>query len=150
VSSCRRQGFIEAPLEVVWNLVGDPARYPEWAGDVLQVTGVATLEEGATFQQQARTPLGTSTTTFVVEDLEDMREIKLRCLESGYYSHWLLTEARGETFAEVEIGMDPKDVRYRAFDAALGRRWYRRLVDDSLTQLAEVASREAVVPEQSG
>jgi hypothetical protein len=142
VSSCRRQGLIEAPLEVVWNLVGDPARYPEWAGDVLHVTGVATLEEGATFQRQGRTPLGTSTTTFVVEDLEDMREIKLRCLDSGYYSHWLLTEARGETFAEVEIGMDPTDVRYRAFDAVLGRRWYRRLVDDSLTQLGVVASRE--------
>jgi hypothetical protein len=83
---------------------------------------------------------------FVVEDLEDMREIKLRCLESGYYSHWLLTEARGETFAEVEIGMDPTDVRYRAFDAVLGRRWYRRLVDDSLSQLGVVACREPASP----
>jgi hypothetical protein len=150
VSSCRRQSLIEAPLEVVWNLVGDPARYPDWAGHVLEVTGVATLEEGATFQQHGRTPVGTSTTTFVVEDLEDMREIKLRCLESGYYSHWLLTEARGETFAEVEIGMDPTDVRYRAFDAVLGRRWYRRLVDDSLSQLGVVACREAGVAEKSG
>jgi hypothetical protein len=150
MSSCRRQGLIEAPVEVVWNLVGDPARYPEWAGDVLEVTGVATLEEGATFQQESRTPMGTSTTTFVVEDLDDMREIRLRCLQSGYYSHWLLTEARGETFAEVEIGMDPKHVGYRAFDAVLGRRWYRRLVEESLTQLGLVASREADPTEKSG
>jgi hypothetical protein len=150
VSSCRRQGLIEAPLDVVWNLVADPARYPEWAGDVLDVTGVAVVEEGATFQQQGRTPMGTQTTTFVVEELDDMHEIRLRCMQSGYYSHWVLTEARGETFAEVEIGMDPEHVGYRAFDAVLGRRWYRRLVDDSLTHLAQVASREAGVAEKSG
>ncbi len=130
-------------MKVVWNLVGDPARYPEWAGNVIEVTGLATLDEGATFQQESRTPLGTSTTTFVVEDLDDLREIRLRCLTSGYYSHWLLTEARGETFVEVEIGMDPAHIGHRAFDAVLGRRWYRRLVEDSLTQLAEVATREA-------
>jgi hypothetical protein len=135
--------LIEAPIEVVWELVGNPARYPEWASEVIEVTGVATLEEGATFEQRTRTPAGKSTTTFVVDDLEEMREIKLRCLSSGYYSHWLLTEARGETFAEVEIGMDPKHLGYRAYDTLVGRRWYRRLVDDSLSSVAEVAKREA-------
>ena len=79
-----------------------------------------------------------------------MREIRLRCLQSGYYSRWLLTEARGETFADVEIGMDPAHVGYRAFDAVLGRRWYRRLAEDSLTQVAEAASRETVLDEESG
>ena len=128
---------------MVWELVGNPARYPEWASEVIEVTGVATLEEGATFEQRTRTPAGKSTTTFVVDDLEEMREIKLRCLSSGYYSHWLLTEARGETFAEVEIGMDPKHLGYRAYDTLVGRRWYRRLVDDSLSSVAEVAKREA-------
>lgn len=143
MSACRRQGLIEAPIEVVWELVGNPERYPEWASEVIEVTGVATLEEGATFEQRTRTPAGKSTTTFVVDDLEEMREIKLRCLSSGYYSHWLLTEARGETFAEVEIGMDPKHLGYRAYDTLVGRRWYRRLVDDSLSSVAEVAKREA-------
>jgi uncharacterized protein YndB with AHSA1/START domain len=139
VSSCRRHGLIEAPLQVVWDLVADPARYPEWAGGVIDVTGLATLEQGATFRQKSRTPLGPHTTTFLVEDLDDMREIRLRCLASGYYSHWLLTEAMGDTFTEVEIGMEPIHVGNRAFDAVLGRSWYRRLVDESLTQLAEVA-----------
>jgi uncharacterized protein YndB with AHSA1/START domain len=134
--------MIEAPLEAVWNLVGDPARYPEWAGNVLEVTGLATVEEGATFRQKGRTPMGSQTTTFVVDDLEDMHEIRLRCLQSGYYAHWLLTEARGETFAEVELGMEPTHVGYKAFDAMMGRRWYRRLAENSLTGLAEVASHE--------
>jgi uncharacterized protein YndB with AHSA1/START domain len=136
--------LIEAPLEAVWNLVGDPSRYPEWAGNVLEVTGLATLEEGSTFRQKGRTPMGSQTTTFVIDDLDDMREIKLRCLQSGYYAHWMLTEARGETFADVEIGMDPATLGYRAFDTVMGRRWYRRLVDNSLTGLAEVACGETV------
>ena len=127
----------------MWDLVGNPARYPEWAGEVIEVTGLATLEEGATYEQETRTPMGNSTTTFVVDDLSELREIKLRCLASGYYSHWLLTEARGETFAEVEIGMDPKHIGYKAYDTLLGRRWYRRLVDDSLSSVAEVAKRES-------
>ena len=142
VSACRRQGLIDAPLEAVWNLVGDPERFPEWAGDVIKVTGVATLEEGSTFDQETRTPLGTSTTQFVVEDLDDMHEIRLRCTRSGYYSHWLLTEAMGSTFAEVEIGMDPTHVGYRAFDATFGRRWHRRVAEDSLAQVRELATRE--------
>ena len=37
-----------------------------------------------------------------------MREIKLRCQNSGFYSHWLLTEAQGNTFTEVELGVEPK------------------------------------------
>ena len=110
---------------------------------MIEVTGLATLEEGATYEQETRTPMGNSTTTFVVDDLSELREIKLRCLTSGYYSHWLLTEARGETFAEVEIGMDPKHIGYKAYDTLLGRRWYRRLVDDSLSSVAEVAKRES-------
>jgi hypothetical protein len=134
--------LIQAPVDVVWSLVGDPARYPEWAGNVLEVTGLATVEEGATYRQQGRTPIGKSTTTFVVDDLDDLHEIRLRCLDSGYFAHWQLTEARGETFAEVEIGMDPAHLGYRAFDVVLGRRWYRRLVDDSLTQVSEFARRE--------
>jgi hypothetical protein len=135
--------LIEAPIQVVWELVGNPARYPEWASEVLDVTGLATLEEGATYEQMTRTPMGKATTTFVVDDLDEMREIRLRCLTSGYYSHWVLTEARGETSAEVEIGMDPKHLGYKAYDTVLGRRWYRRLVDNSLTSVAEVARRDS-------
>jgi len=33
-----------------------------------------------------------------------MRELKMKCQVSGFYSRWLLTEARGGTFAELELG----------------------------------------------
>jgi uncharacterized protein YndB with AHSA1/START domain len=144
VSSLRKQTLIEAPVDAVWRLVGDPARYPEWARDVLEITGLATVEKGARFQQKSRLPVGSTTTTFLVEDFEDLREIRLRCLQSGLYSHWRLTEARGETFADIEIGMDPESVAYRAIDATIGRRWYRKILEDSLKTLRQVVSRERV------
>ena len=69
---------------------------------------------------------------------------RLRCLQSGYYSRWLLTEAMGGTFADVEIGMEPTRRRaYRAMDGVLGRRWYRRVAEDSLAGLRKLAARQA-------
>ena len=134
----RQQALIEAPVEAVWRQVGDPNRYPEWAGDVVEVTGLEDVIEGAIYRQKSRTPLGKSETDFVVEQLDDMREIQVRCLMSGYYLHWLLTEAGDDTFAEVEVGMDPKHIGYRAVDATVGKRWYRNIVEDTLERLRSV------------
>jgi hypothetical protein len=141
MSSARRQGLIAAPLPEVWSLVADPGRFVEWAGEVVEVTGAATVAEGTTFRQKSRTPLGIHETTFRVEALHDLREIRLRCLDSGYYSHWLLTEAQGATFAEVEIGMEPAHAGYRAFDLVVGRRWHRRLAAESLAGLERATAR---------
>src|SRR5688572_8717068 len=109
MASFRQQTLIEAPVEDVWRLVGDPRRYPEWAGDVLEVTGLPDqVSAGTEFTQRSKTPFGSSETRFVVDELEDLREIRMSCLQSGYYSHWLLTEAGDDTYCEVEIGMEPK------------------------------------------
>ena len=37
VSRCRRQAFIEAPVEVVWDLIADVERHPEWWPRVIEV-----------------------------------------------------------------------------------------------------------------
>jgi uncharacterized protein YndB with AHSA1/START domain len=142
VASARRQALIDAPIDVVWRLVGDPARYPEWAGSVLEVTGLATLQPGATFRQKTRGPIGRSETTFLIEELQDLHEIRLRCLASGLYSRWLLTEARDATFADIEIGMEPTSLAYRAADATIGRSWYRRIGEESLAGLRAAVERE--------
>jgi hypothetical protein len=142
VTAWRQQVLIDAPLAVVWSLVGDPRRFPEWAGNVVEVTGLAELAPGAQFRQKSRRLGGSTETTFVIEDLEDLREIRLRCLSSGYYTHWLLTEAGEGTFADAEIGMEPTSTRYRAMNAMAGKRYYRRLLDDALGSLREVARRE--------
>jgi uncharacterized protein YndB with AHSA1/START domain len=132
MSSWKQQTLIEAPVGDVWQLVGDPRSYPKWAENVLELTGLAEVVEGARFEQLGKGPLGKSRTEFEVEQLHELREIKLRCQQSGLYSHWVLTEAGGDTFCEVEVGMDPKAAPYRVMDRLIGKRWYRGLTTDLL------------------
>jgi hypothetical protein len=150
MAAWRQQALIDAPLEVVWSLVGDPRRFPEWAGNVVEVTGLAEVSTGAHFQQKSRMLGSSSETTFVIEELEDLHEIRLRCLSSGYYTHWLLTEAGEGTFADAEIGMEPTGARYRAMDTVVGKRYYRRLLDGALGGLREAAGRERSAGDRSG
>jgi hypothetical protein len=141
MSSWRQQALIEAPVEDVWQLIADPTRYPEWGANVVAVTGEAEVSREDTFRLRSR-DLGIETeTTFRVVELEEMREIKLRCETSGYYSRWLLTEAQDNTFLDVEIGMEPLALSYRVIDATVGKRWYRRLAEDSIDGLRKLASR---------
>src|SRR5918998_5128411 len=126
------QALIDAPLEEVWELVGDPRRYPEWVGsEVFEVTGLPTVEEGAKYEQVSHGVVGKARTIFEIDKLEDLREIRLRCTESGWYSDWKLTEADGSTFADVEIGMDPISTPFKALDRVAGKRWYRRVAQAS-------------------
>ena len=142
MSSWRQQAVIDAPVEAVWRLVGDPKSYPEWAGNVIEVTGLATVDEGTTYTQTNKFVVGKMTTTFQIDELEELREIKLRCLQSGYYSRWVLTEAQEATFADVEIGMEPKNLGARAVDATIGKRWYRGITERAIDGLREFAGRE--------
>ena len=142
MSSWRQQALIEAPVDEVWSLIGDPSKYPSWAGrDVLEVTGLPSVEEGATFRQVTRTPLGRREVNFRIDDLEELREIRMTCDESGMFSRWVLTEAQESTFAEVEIGIEPKSLGHRAFDATLGKQWYRRMADGFIDGLREALAR---------
>ena len=141
MSSWRQQALIEAPVEAVWELVGDPRRYPEWAGEVVEVTGLPLVEANAAFRQVTRTPLGKSTTTFRIEALEAMRSIRMQCQATGYYSEWTLTEVRGDTFVDAEVGMEPVHLRDRAFAATLGKSWFRRVTDRSLDGLRAATRR---------
>ena len=135
MSSWRQQAVIDAPVERVWACVGDPRRYPEWAGNVVSVTGLATVEPDAEFRQVSKSPIGKAETTFRIEEFDDLRTIKLRCQQSGYYSRWVLTEAQSSTFAEVEIGIEPTAIQYRVVFGALGKRYLRRLVEQALDGL---------------
>ncbi|HEX6583794.1 MAG TPA: SRPBCC family protein [Thermoleophilaceae bacterium] len=44
--SSTQQAFIEAPVERVWELVGDPNRHPEWWPEMLEIE-CADLKEAA-------------------------------------------------------------------------------------------------------
>ena len=103
MSSWRQQALVEAPLERVWELVGDPNRYPEWASDIVEVTGLPRIAQDATFRQVTRNADGTSASTFKIEELEDLRSIKMRCLDTNTYTRFVLTDAGGETFVEATL-----------------------------------------------
>ena len=140
MSVCRSQALISASPSRVWDLLGDPRRHPEWWPRVVEVRGER-FDEGSNYAQVTRDPTGRIETSMRVERLEDLREIHMRCTQTGTYSRWLLTEAQGNTFVDVEFGMDPTSVRYRIFDLTVGRPYFRRWLDQSLAALEEVAAR---------
>lgn len=144
-SSFKNQALIEAPVEDVWQLLADPSRFPEWSGDTIEVTGVPTqIEKGSTYRNTSRGPLGLkTTTTFEVAELDELHEIKLRCQTSGYYSHWLLTEARGDTFAEVEYGVEPQGVQQRVLSTTMTKKTIRRYADQSLDGIRRLLRRRS-------
>jgi ribosome-associated toxin RatA of RatAB toxin-antitoxin module len=141
MSSWRQQALIEAPVDEVWRLVADPTRYPEWGANVVAVTGEARVTRNDEFRMTTRDLLVEKETTFRVVEHDELREIKLQCETSGFYSHWLLTEARENTFLEVEIGMEPGKLPYRVIDTTVGKRWYRRLAEDSIDGIRGLLSR---------
>jgi len=93
---------------------------------VVEVDGLGEVVEEAEFVQTPRSIGGEIETTMRIEELEDMRQIHLRCMDTGTFANWRLTEAQGSTFAELELGMIPASTSMRAFDLVRGRRYFRR------------------------
>ena len=148
MASFRQQALIDAPIEEVWTMVADPVKGPQWSEDVIAITGAPTkIEKGSTFMMTARGPMGIKgTTPFKVEELEDMHEIKMTCQVSGYYSRWVLTEAQGGTFTELELGFDHlnrrRSLQAAAMTALHTQSYLRRTVEKLLDSLRGAVSRE--------
>ena len=148
MSSTRKQAVIEAPVERVWELVGNPRRHPEWFPRVIEVNGES-FAEGEQYAQVTKDLTGTVKTDFIVERLDDMREIRLTCQATGMHARWLLTDAQGSTFVDVEMGMQPKGVGNHLVDAVVGRIYFRRWLDQSIDALRHVAGAARPAPPAS-
>ena len=142
MSTCRTQALTSAPPGRIWELLGDPRRHPEWWPRVIEVRGER-FEEGSNYAQVTRALHGRIETTMRVEQLEDLREIRMRCTDTGTYTRWLLTEAQGDTFVDVEFGMDPTGLSDRAFDATVGKLYFRHWLNQSVAALRNVAAEPA-------
>jgi uncharacterized protein YndB with AHSA1/START domain len=142
MASWRQQTQIDAPVSEVWDMLCDPMRAPNWAEDVIEVTvEPVKIEKGSTYLVTARGPLGlTGTTRFKVEELEDLRELKMQCQVSSFYSHWLLTDAQGGTFAEVEMGVEEleekRGIQGRVIGAIHTKSFLRNSVEKLLDNLS--------------
>ena len=140
MSSCRREAVIETPPEAVWELLGDPRRHPEWWPRVVEVRGER-FEQGDGYAQVTKGPISEQETTFIVDERDELKQIRMRCMETGMYADWRLTEARSSTFLDVEMGMDPQGVGERIFDAAAGKLYFRRWLQQSIDGLKAAAER---------
>jgi uncharacterized protein YndB with AHSA1/START domain len=140
MSAHRSHAHLDAPLETVWTLVGAPSRYPEWWPRVVEVRGER-FEEGDEYVQVTRDPGRNVQTNFLIERRDDLREIRMSCQLTGAYAHWLVTESQGGTFVDLEMGMQPKRVPDRLFDATVGRRYFRGWSEQSLEGLRDATQR---------
>ncbi len=139
MSSVRRQTHVAAPLEVVWELVGDPNRHPEWFPKVVEAECEG-IEEGCSYRMVIKGPMGAAEEMALVESLEDCGEIKIRC-ESGTYMLFKLAGLREGTFIDVEFGMEPEALQHRVFDRLAGKRYYGRWLEQSVDALRQTAER---------
>jgi len=141
VSVHRRQAHIDEPVEAVWALVADPNRHPEWIPRVIEVE-CDEVGQGCTYRRVFKTPVGKDDTTLEIEKLVDCREILVRCLDTGTFTRFVVTEAQGGTFVDLEAGMDPKTPAYKLVDTLAGKRFYRRWTEQTLDALAKAAGRQ--------
>src|SRR3954470_7781499 len=119
--SARRQVMVDAPVERVWELIGDVTRHPEWWPRVEEVK-CDLLDVGCTYRQVTKRPDKTIRTTISIESLDDCEQLRVRCTETGMYAHFLLTPAQGGTFVDLELGVEEEGLA-RIFAAAFIRRW---------------------------
>jgi Polyketide cyclase / dehydrase and lipid transport len=148
MSSWRQQTQVDAPIAEIWDLICDPDRAPEWAEGVLAITGgPARIEtQGSTYDVTARGPLGLKATTpFKVTEFEEMREVKMQCQVTGFYTHWMLTEAQGGTFTELELGVEElpqkRSLRGRTMTALHTKTFLRHAVEKTFDGLRRVLTR---------
>jgi uncharacterized protein YndB with AHSA1/START domain len=145
MSEVHEQALLEAPVATVWELVGDPRRYPEWLPRVFEIQGER-FEEEAEFVQVSRQPLvGRDEAHFLIDRMDELREIRMHCTVSGMFVHWQLTEAQGGTFVNAEFGMDPLRRRDRLIDFTVGRRFFRRWLVEAVESLTQAAKQRSTV-----
>ena len=142
MSEVRQQAYIDAPVEVVWDLIADADRHPEWWPRVLAVECEG-LEPGCTYREVVQTPTGKDEMKLRVDAMEDCKDLLIRCVNTGTFVHWTLTEAQDGTFVDATFGMEPFKLQYRVFDLAIGRRFFRNWLDESLEAMRRVAPQRA-------
>jgi hypothetical protein len=144
MSDCRQQTWIDAPIEVVWGLVRDVDRHAEWWPKVVEVECEG-IEEGCTYRQVTETPFGYQDLDVVIDRLEELREMRIRCVNTGTFVDLALTDMRGGTLVDARFGMEPLTARTKVFDAIAGKRYFRRWLEQSLDAMQRVARERAAV-----
>jgi hypothetical protein len=132
VSDYHAQAHLDASLDEVWALVGNPATYPQWWPAAVEIRG-ETFEVGDVYTQVV--PAAGRRLEYIrnIDCRDELKELKWSCPTTGGFQRWLLTEAQGGTFVDMEMGIHAPTFRYRLFDKTLGRwfikRWSEQAID---------------------
>lgn len=143
MAEARQQSFIDAPVQVVWELLEDVERHPEWWPRVLEVECDEAFEPGCTYREVVHGPTGDDEMLLHVDRMEDCRELLIRCVNTGTFVHMLLTEAQEGTFVDARFGMEPSRLKYRVFDLVAGKRYFRSWLVQSIEAMQRVAADRA-------
>jgi uncharacterized protein YndB with AHSA1/START domain len=143
MSEARQQAYIEAPIGVVWELLEDVDRHPEWWPRVLEIDCEDDFEPGCTYREVVRGPVGKDDMLLRVDRMEDCKELLIRCVNTGTFVHWQLAEAQEGTFVDAAFGMEPAKLQYRLFDRLAGKRYFRTWLQQSLAAMQRVAAARA-------
>jgi hypothetical protein len=136
------QTHIDAPVDLVWALLGDPNRHAEWWPKMVEVE-CADLEQGCRYRGVVQGPFGhTEEHELLVERLEDCREVSIFCEGTGVYTSFSLVDAGGGTFVEGRFGAQPQSIGMRVFGAVAGRRYLRSWLQQSLGALKQAAEKQ--------
>jgi uncharacterized protein YndB with AHSA1/START domain len=135
-----QQTHIDAPVDTVWDLVGDPNRHPEWFPRIVEAECDG-VEQGCSYRSVMKGPFGNAQETILIDHLDECGEITIRCTDTGTYMRWVLAEVRDGTFVDAEFGMEPRALQHKAFDRLAGKRYFRRWAEQSLDSLREACRR---------
>lgn len=143
MSNYRQQAVIDAPVEVVWELLSDVNRHAEWWPKIVEAE-CDEVEQGCKYRNVVERPgpLPDLATTLHIEKLDDCEEVLIRCLDTGTYTHFVLTEAQNGTFVDADFGSEPKKPELKVFDVIAGKRYFRRWLEQSLDALQRVAAEQ--------
>ena len=147
--SSRQQTFIDAPLDIVWELASDPDRQTEWWPDTITFECIdGDLVQGCHIRnvQSRPWPMSDLETTLEVDSMIPGKELVIRCMDTGTYSRAVLTEGQGGTFLQMEAGNDPTNLKTRVQVAMAGERLFRRWVQHALEKLRLAAERSTAAP----
>jgi polyketide cyclase/dehydrase/lipid transport protein len=146
--SHRQQLLIDAPLKDLWAVLGETSWLPEWCPGLIEGQDCQP-EPGSRDEQVTKASSSQVENAWVVERLEDCREMRVRCPEEGCYARWLLTAAQGGTFVDFEVGMEsqpPEGGPAPTVGHGYYRDWLDRVVASLRQALAERTARGDSTP----
>ena len=142
MSLVKQEAFLNAPVERIWELISDIDHHPEWWPRMVE-TEAGDHEVGSSYRQVMEHPHGSEVAQFVVEGMEDYKLLSIRCVNSGMFMRFGLTEAQDGTFVEGEMGVDAVGIKSRVFDVVGGRRFFRSWISETFAALERAAKTRA-------